>query len=73
MICLICREAQTVSGHTSIHFERDEFKALIRQIPAQVCPACGESYLDEGTASILLKRIEQMLADGEMDIVLEFE
>ena len=69
MICLICREAQTVAGFTSVQFERDGFRASIHQVPDQVCPACGEEYLDEETTSELLKRVEQYLEDGEMDVV----
>ena len=69
MICLICREAQTAAGFTTVQFEWDEFRAIIHQVPAQVCPACGEAYLDEETTSELLKRVEQYLEDGEMDVV----
>ncbi|MDP1548172.1 MAG: YgiT-type zinc finger protein [Anaerolineales bacterium] len=69
MICLVCREAQTISGVTSIHFERDEFKALIREIPAQVCPVCGESYLNEVVTAGLLEQVGKMFAEGELDIV----
>jgi YgiT-type zinc finger domain-containing protein len=72
MICIICREAHTVSSYTSIHFERDEFRALVHQVPAQVCPACGESYLDEETTSDLLKRVEQILEEGELDVVQDY-
>jgi len=68
MICLICREAQTVSGVASIDFERDEFRAVVHQIPAQVCPACGESYLGEDVTVALLQLLENILAEGEMDV-----
>lgn len=69
MLCLICRAAQTVSGAASIAFERDEFRAVVHQVPAQVCPACGESYLDEDVTVALLQRLEKILAEGEMDVV----
>ena len=72
MICVVCREAQTVSGFSSISFERDEFRAVVHQIPAQVCPACGESFLDEETTADLLKRVEQILEEGELDVVHEY-
>lgn len=72
MICLICREAQLVSGSASITFERDEFRAAVHQVPAQVCPACGESYLDEEVTVALLQRLEIILAEGEMDVVQAF-
>jgi YgiT-type zinc finger domain-containing protein len=69
MICVVCREAQTVSGFSSISFERDEFRAVVHQIPAQVCPACGESFLDEETTVELLKRVEKILEEGELDVI----
>ena len=72
MICTVCREAHTANGLTSIQFERDEFRAAVHQIPALVCPACGESYLEEGIVAELLKRVQQIMAEGEMDIVLEY-
>lgn len=73
MICTVCREAHTTDGLTSIHFERNEFRATVQQIPAQVCPACGESYLEEIVAADVLKRVRQIMADGEMDIVLKYQ
>jgi YgiT-type zinc finger domain-containing protein len=72
MLCLICRDAQTVSGVASINFERDEFRAVVHQVPAQVCPTCGESYLDEDVTVALLQRLEKILAEGEMDVVQAF-
>lgn len=72
MICTVCREAHTTQSLTSIQFERDEFRATVHHIPAQVCPACGESYLEEEVAADLLERVRQVMAEGELDIVLEY-
>ena len=72
MICVVCREAHTVPGFSSINFERDEFRAVVHQIPAQVCPACGESFLDEETTIDLLKRVEQILEEGVLDVVHDY-
>lgn len=72
MICVVCRESHTISGFSSIRFERDEFRAVMHQVPAQVCPACGEAYLDETTTADLLKRVEQILEEGESDVVHDF-
>lgn len=72
MICTVCREARTQSSHTSIQFERGEFRAIVHQVPAQVCPACGESYLEESVTTDLLQRVQQSMSEGEMDIVLEY-
>jgi YgiT-type zinc finger domain-containing protein len=54
MNCLICRQAELIGGSTSIHLERDEMKYMINHVPARVCPACGEAYLDEQVAAALL-------------------
>lgn len=72
MICTVCREAHTANGLTSIQFECDEFRATVHQVPALICPACGESYIEEGIAAELLKRVQHIMATGEMDIVLEY-
>lgn len=69
MLCLICHSAQTVTGVASIDFERDEFRAVIHQVPAQVCPACGESYLDEDVAVALLQKLEKNLTEGELNVI----
>ena len=72
MICVVCRESDTVYGFSSIRFERGEFQAVLHHIPAQVCPACGESYLDEATTIDLLKQVEQILEEGVLDVVHEY-
>jgi YgiT-type zinc finger domain-containing protein len=72
MICVVCREAHTISGFSSIIFERDEFRAIMHQVPAQVCPDCGESYLDETTTTDLLKRVEQIFEEGILDVVQDY-
>lgn len=72
MICVVCREAHLENSYSSIRFERGEFQAVLHHIPAQVCPACGESYLDEATTIDLLKRVEQILEEGVLDVVHEY-
>jgi YgiT-type zinc finger domain-containing protein len=72
MICLVCRKAQLIDGSVSISFERGEFKTLINLVPARVCPACGESYLDEQVTIQVLSQAEEILHQGMMDIVQDY-
>ena len=65
MKCLICGHAETVDGFTSVTLERDEIKLTINNVPARVCPNCGEAYLVEDVAVRLLGRAEQMVEAGE--------
>ena len=72
MICLICRQADVVYGLTSITFERGEMRLVISNVPANVCPSCGEAYVDEDIAIQLLQDGEEMSAAGAMDDVMEY-
>ena len=72
MICLLCRQAETVDGFTSAAFERDETRLVVRQIPARVCPSCGEAYMNEDVAVALLHQLEELSAAGIMETVVKF-
>lgn len=72
MICLVCRQADLTPGLASVVFERGELRLVINSVPANVCPDCGEAYVDEDVAMQLLEDAEEMSAAGVMDDVLEF-
>ena len=67
MKCVICKKASTKSGTTTVTFERDCLTMVVKCVPAQICPNCGEAYISEKVTSDLLKD-----ADPEMlqDLVL---
>ena len=73
MLCLICRQAETVDGLTSVHFERGEMRLVVNKVPARVCPSCGEAYVDEQVAVQLLRHADAMSAAGEMEGVIAYE
>ena len=54
MICLICRQAETVEGITLVILERGEFRLAVSGVPARVCPICAEAYVEETIAIQLL-------------------
>jgi YgiT-type zinc finger domain-containing protein len=72
MNCIICRQADFIDGLTSVPFERDEFRLLINNVPAQVCPNCGEAVVDEGTAIRLLEKAETIFEQGVMEETHEY-
>jgi hypothetical protein len=37
---------------------------VVKNVPARVCPNCGEAYVDEKAASQLLNTAEQMARAG---------
>lgn len=64
MICPICRQAETVDGFTLVRFEREEYRLVLNQVPARVCPGCGEAYLEEAITEQLLSFAGQRLEAG---------
>ena len=73
MICLICRQAETVGGLTSVHFVRGEMRLVVNKVPARVCPSCGEAYVEAEVAVRLLQAAEALSGLGESDVVVEYD
>ena len=72
MNCLICRQAETSNGLTSVTFERGETKLTVNNVPARVCPSCREAYVEEDVAVQLLKDAEEISKAGMMENVIEY-
>jgi YgiT-type zinc finger domain-containing protein len=64
MKCIICKQAETQPGTTTVTLERDGLALVVKQVPAQVCPNCGESYVSEQVAARLLETAEGMVRVG---------
>ena len=67
MICLVCRQAELNEDLTSVKFERGEFRLVINEVPARVCPSCGEAYVDQGVAAQLLRLARESSEAGMLD------
>ena len=68
----MCRQAELIDGITSIPFERDEFRLLVKNVPAQVCPNCGEAIVDEDVAMQLIRKAQDAYADGLIEDIREY-
>ena len=60
MICPICRQAEIIDGLTTVKFERGELGLRINNVPASVCPSCGEAYVEEQVTLRLLQRAHEI-------------
>ena len=60
----ICQQSETVAGTTSVLLERGEMTLTVTDVPARICPNCGEAYVDEAVAANLLRQAEKMARDG---------
>ena len=72
MICVICRQAEPVDGLTLVAFERGEFRLLVKNVPARLCPGCGEAYVDEEITEQLLQIASLKLEAGVSPTRCEF-
>jgi YgiT-type zinc finger domain-containing protein len=72
MICLICRQSEVIDGFTSIVFEREEFRLQVNQVPAHICPKCGEAIVDEDVALRLIRKAEDSFEQGVREDVCEY-
>lgn len=69
MKCVICKQATTQAGTTTLTLERSGATFVIKNVPAQVCPNCGEAYVDEQAAAQVLSTAEQLARAGtQVDI-----
>jgi YgiT-type zinc finger domain-containing protein len=73
MNCLICKESNLIDGLTSISFEQGEFRLLIRDVPAWVCPNCSEAVVEEQVAAQLIRQAKDQFAEGIHEAVCEYQ
>jgi len=69
MKCIVCKQAETTPGTTTVTLERRGPTLVFKDVPAQVCPNCGEDYVDDVAAGAVLRSAEEMVASGaQVDI-----
>ena len=64
MKCVVCKQAETLPGKTTVTLERDGVTMVIKGVPARVCPNCGEEYIDENITKRLLETAEEAVRIG---------
>ncbi len=72
MRCVICKQAETEPGYSTVTLERDSLTLVIKRVPAQVCPNCGEEYVDETVAANLLGTAENLADAGARVDIREY-
>jgi YgiT-type zinc finger domain-containing protein len=72
MKCLLCNQEETIPGTTSVLLERGPLSLTINNVPARICPACGEAYADEAVVANLLRQAEELARAGAKVDVCEY-
>jgi YgiT-type zinc finger domain-containing protein len=72
MKCVICRQAETEPGSTTLTLVRGKLTLVMRHVPARVCPNCGEAYVMDDVAAEVLTTAEQLVQAGAHVDVREY-
>jgi len=64
MTCPICNRAQTVHGVTTLVFQKDSFTIIVKDVPAEICNHCDESFLFENVSKKVIELTRNGKADG---------
>ena len=72
MKCVICRQADTQRSKTTVTLERGATTLVVKGVPAEVCPNCGEAYVDEETTARLLNSANKAAEAGVRVEVREY-
>jgi mRNA interferase RelE/StbE len=58
------QKASTKPSTTTVTLERDCLTMVVKCVPAQVCPNCGEAYIDKKVTAGLLRDAEERASTG---------
>ncbi len=72
MKCVVCKQAETQPGAATVTLQRGDATLVFKVVPAQVCPNCGEEYVDEATTARLLQQAEDAVRAGSQVEVREY-
>jgi len=72
MNCVICRNPELVEGQVTVTLERGGATLVFKNVPALVCPNCGEQYVAEEISARLLERADTLATEGAQVDVREF-
>lgn len=72
MKCVICKNGETKNGLTSLSLDRMDVTIVVKNIPAEICENCGESYVSEEISAKVLQEAEQSIKKNSLVEVLNF-
>ena len=63
--CLICKQTDTRPGTATLTLKHGASTFVVNDVPAQVCPNCGEEYVDADVTARLQRSAEAMAHSGK--------
>ena len=72
MKCVVCKQGDTRRGAGTIRLQRAGATFVVNEVPAQVCPHCGEEYFDAKITAEVLQSTEKLARAGVQGNVRRF-
>jgi YgiT-type zinc finger domain-containing protein len=72
MTCSICN-TDLVDGHATLTLEPGATTVVVKDVPALVCPNCGEEHVSEEIAARALRAAERAAVSGSEVAVLHYQ
>ncbi len=72
MNCVICKHSDTKPGMVTVTLQRNSSVVLVKGVPANVCPNCGEYYLSDETTKKVMTLANKAIAVGAEVTVAAF-
>lgn len=69
MKCVICKSGETRAGTETVTLTRGEAVIVVRDVPADVCEQCGETYVSGAVADAVLKQASAAIDGGARMLV----
>ena len=74
MKCVVCKQGDPKPGVATITLKRVGATLIADDVPAQICPDCGEEYLDSKVTADLLRSAERLArSGGQRDVQFKYE
>ena len=61
MKCVVCRFGETEPGTITYNLNRKSMTLVVKEVPAEVCDACGEGFLDPS----ILEGLDEIVNEAE--------
>ena len=72
MTCTICGQAEPAKGTATVTLERDGATFVMKDVPALVCPNCGEEYVSDDVSARVLAIANEAFRGGVTLDVLHY-
>jgi len=74
MKCVVCKQGDPKPGLATITLTRGDATVVANDVPAQICPDCGEEYLDATVTVNVLRSAQRLVRSGEQqDVQFKYE